>query len=86
VRCAAQVLPLTEYIFNTEAHPLPLLNSPKDQELAGKLSYAPEGIDLQGGNYSSEVLQQAIDHYRAILPRTLYSQASKDRAPTKLVD
>lgn len=29
--CFVQVVPLDEYVFNTEAHPLPILDSPLEQ-------------------------------------------------------
>jgi hypothetical protein len=73
VWAAAQVLPLSEYIFNTEAHPFPMRNSVRDLQLARTFACAPEGMDLKGENYSAEVLQRGIDYYRALLPRSLHS-------------
>lgn len=71
-------MPLTEYVFNTEAHPLPFPGSERDEQLRHKYALPPQDLDLKAGNFSSEVLQQAIDFYRAQLPRDLYVRTSQD--------
>lgn len=72
-----QVLPLDEYVFNTEAHPLPILNTKTERALRASYLRGPDGIDLQGERYSPEVLRRAVDFYRAAVPRAAYDQQRK---------
>jgi hypothetical protein len=66
-----QVLPLDEFVFNTEAHPLPLPGSPRDRQLQRSYLRGPDNLDLRQMNYSAEALQQASHHYRDLLPAEL---------------
>lgn len=66
------MLPLDEYVFNTEAHAFPLPGSIQDVKLQRAYAEAPHGLDLEQSGYGPEALQQAIDHYRALLPRPAY--------------
>lgn len=67
---------LNQYVFNTEAHPLPLLSSTQHADLRPKFAKGPDDIDLAAAGYSPAVLQQAIAFYRAQLPRDLYVDAA----------
>ena len=63
-----QVLPLDEYVFNTEAHPLPIPGTRHEVDLRSSYLRAPADLDLHAQQYSPMVLQDTLDHYRAQLP------------------
>lgn len=73
VEADMQVLPLDEYVFNTEAHPIPILGSAAERRLRDTYLPPPKGINLIGNKFSPEVLQRAIYHYRNLVPRAAYS-------------
>ena len=59
-----QVLPLGEYVFNTEAHPLPLPSSVHSESLRSTFAHGPtSGLSLSG-RINSTTLQAAIDFYK----------------------
>ena len=64
-----QVLPLDEFIFNTEAHPLPLPGSKRDVELQALHSHRPEQALVMNlpDEITSTTLQLAIDFYQMVL-------------------
>jgi hypothetical protein len=68
-----QVLPLDQYVFNTEAHPIPILGSDAERQLQGSYLTPPKDINLIGENFSPEALQRAVFHYRNLVPRAAYS-------------
>ena len=80
-----QVLPLDEYVFNTEAHPLPIAQTATERALRGSYLQGPTGIDLRGERYSPEALQRAIDYYRAAVPRAAYGQRRKGYSPLSML-
>eukprot|EP01010_Urceolus_cornutus_P003473 NODE_48_length_2735_cov_382.878258_g42_i0.p1 GENE.NODE_48_length_2735_cov_382.878258_g42_i0~~NODE_48_length_2735_cov_382.878258_g42_i0.p1 ORF type:complete len:666 (+),score=113.29 NODE_48_length_2735_cov_382.878258_g42_i0:281-2278(+) len=62
------VLPLDEWVFNTEAHPFPLPGSGHEMEMRSTYLRAPTDLDLRAQRHSPVALQQAIDHFKAQLP------------------
>jgi hypothetical protein len=63
-----QVLPLDEWVFNTEAHPFPLPGSRHEVDMRSTYLRAPMDLDLRAQHHSPVALQQAIDHFNAQLP------------------
>jgi hypothetical protein len=65
-----QLLPLEEFVFNTEAHPFPLAHSARENELQHLHSQGPVDVQLmrRGGTISPDTLRQAIAHYNLLLP------------------
>lgn len=61
---AVQVLPLTKFVFNTEAHPLPLKTSARHAALRPKCAQPVPGVDLEAAQYSAEALQTLLDAFQ----------------------
>ena len=62
-----QVLPLDEWVLNTEAHPLPIQGSKRSMELQHLVLTPPTGIDLEGRHYAAHLLRHVNEHYAAQL-------------------
>ena len=66
-----QVLPLDQWVLNTEAHPLPILKPGRKDKQRSVLP-VPK-VDLEGQQYSTAALQQALAFYRRRLPRAAFA-------------
>lgn len=58
-----QVVPLDAYVFNTEAHPLPIIDSPLEKLHSVWYLNAPEGLN-NSITLESEALHQLISQFR----------------------
>ena len=58
-----ELLPLTEYVFNTEAHPLPIAGSPADAAMRSAYLQHDQGLGLALGDPRREEALLTPDQY-----------------------
>eukprot|EP01025_Chloroclados_australasicus_P066063 TRINITY_DN9036_c1_g1_i2.p1 TRINITY_DN9036_c1_g1~~TRINITY_DN9036_c1_g1_i2.p1 ORF type:complete len:917 (-),score=101.02 TRINITY_DN9036_c1_g1_i2:320-2995(-) len=67
------LLPLDQYVFNTEAHPLPILGS--DAEIKMQSKYLPQIVDSSYiGQFGTQHLLEQIKHYEEYELREVIAQ------------